>query len=154
VAHALMSSWHGRACRGSSSGDNLTDRINGGHMDLGAFSISLAVKDLATSRAFYEKFGFSMFAGDAAQNWLIMKNGDCIVGLFQGMFEKNILTFNPGWDGTAQPLATFTDVRELKRRLKAQGVEFAQEADEGSTGPASFVAVDPDGNPILVDQHV
>ncbi|HEX6316749.1 MAG TPA: VOC family protein [Gemmatimonadaceae bacterium] len=123
-------------------------------MDLGAFSVSLAVKDLAASRAFYEKFGFSAFAGDAAQNWLIMKNGDCIVGLFQGMFEKNILTFNPGWDSNAQPKVSFTDVRELQRQLKAQGVEFAQEADESTTGPASFVAVDPDGNPILVDQHV
>ena len=123
-------------------------------MDLGTFSISLAVKDLAASRAFYEKLGFSVFAGDAAQNWLIMKNGECIVGLFQGMFEKNILTFNPGWDSNAQPLASFTDVRELQRQLKAQGVEFAQQADESTTGPASFVAVDPDGNPILVDQHV
>ena len=123
-------------------------------MDLGAFSVSLAVKDLAASRAFYEKFGFKAFAGDASQNWLILKNGDHVIGLFQGMFEKNILTFNPGWDGNAQKLATFTDVRELQRQLKAKGVALQQQADESTTGPASFVAVDPDGNPILVDQHV
>lgn len=123
-------------------------------MKLGAFSVSLAVKDLEASRAFYEKLGFEPFAGDAAQNWLILKNGDCTVGLFQGMFDKNILTFNPGWDSNARPLASFTDVRDLQRQLKAQGVPLQQEADEGTTGPASFVVVDPDGNPILVDQHV
>jgi catechol 2,3-dioxygenase-like lactoylglutathione lyase family enzyme len=123
-------------------------------MDLGAFSISLAVKDLKASQAFYEKFGFAVFAGDASQNWLILKNGDHVIGLFQGMFERNMLTFNPGWDGNARKLATFTDVRVLQRQLKAQGVELLQEADESTTGPASFVAVDPDGNPILVDQHV
>lgn len=123
-------------------------------MDLGNFSVSLAVKDLAASRSFYEKFGFSVFDGDAAQNWLIMKNGEHVIGLFQGMFEKNILTFNPGWDSSARELDTFTDVRELQRRLRAQGVRFEQEADESTTGPTSFVAVDPDGNPILVDQHV
>jgi len=123
-------------------------------MELGAFSISLAVKDLGTSRAFYEKFGFKAFAGDASQNWLIMKNGDHVIGLFQGMFEKNILTFNPGWDSNAQKLATFTDVRDLQRQLKAQGVQLQQEADESATGPASFLAIDPDGNPILFDQHV
>jgi lactoylglutathione lyase len=123
-------------------------------MQLGAFSISLAVKDLAASRAFYEKFGFTAFAGDASQNWLILKNGDHVIGLFQGMFEKNMLTFNPGWDQSAQPVAGFTDVRELQRGLKAQGVELAPEADESTTGPAYFMAIDPDGNPILVDQHV
>ena len=123
-------------------------------MELGAFSISLAVKDIGASQAFYEKFGFKAFYGDISQNWLIMKNGDHAIGLFQGMFEKNILTFNPGWDSNAQKLETFTDVRELQRRLKAQGVEFVSEADESTTGPASFIAVDPDGNPILVDQHV
>jgi catechol 2,3-dioxygenase-like lactoylglutathione lyase family enzyme len=123
-------------------------------MQLGAFSISLAVKDLDASRKFYEKFGFTAFAGDPPQNWLIMKNGEHAIGLFQGMFERNILTFNPGWDGSARRLAAFTDVRELQRRLKAQGVRLATEADESTTGPASFVAVDPDGNPILVDQHV
>jgi lactoylglutathione lyase len=123
-------------------------------MELGAFSISLAVKDLQASRAFYEKFGFTAFAGEPSQNWLILKNGTHVIGLFQGMFEKNILTFNPGWDGNAQPLASFTDVRELQRRLKAAGVQLMSEADETTTGPASFVAVDPDGNPILVDQHV
>ena len=123
-------------------------------MDLGAFSISLAVKDLEASQAFYEKLGFKAFAGDASQHWLILKNGDHVIGLFQGMFEKNILTFNPGWDSNAQKLAKFTDVRELQRQLRAQGVQLQQEADESTTGPASFVAVDPDGNPILVDQHV
>ena len=123
-------------------------------MELGNFSISLAVKDLEASRSFYEKFGFSVFGGDASQNWLILKNGDHAIGLFQGMFEKNIMTFNPGWDGNAQPLDAFTDVRELQRKLKAQGVELQTEADEDTTGPASFIAVDPDGNPILVDQHV
>jgi catechol 2,3-dioxygenase-like lactoylglutathione lyase family enzyme len=123
-------------------------------MELGAFSISLAVKDIEASRVFYEKFGFKVFGGDAAQNWLILKNGDHVIGLFQGMFEKNILTFNPGWDSSARKLDTFTDVRELQRQLKAQGVAFTQEADENTTGPASFVVVDPDGNPILVDQHV
>ena len=123
-------------------------------MDLGAFSISLAVKDLKASKTFYEKFGFTVFAGEASQNWLIMKNGDHAIGLFQGMFEKNILTFNPGWDNNAQKLAKFTDVRELQRQLRAQGVPLQQQADESTTGPASFVAVDPDGNPILVDQHV
>ena len=123
-------------------------------MQLGAFSISLAVKDLAASRTFYEKFGFKAFAGDAAKNWLILKNGDHVIGLFQGMFEKNILTFNPGWDGNAQKLSAFTDVRDLQRQLKAQGVALQMEADESTTGPASFMAVDPDGNPILIDQHV
>jgi len=123
-------------------------------MDLGAFSVSLAVKDLEASRKFYEKFGFKAFAGNASQNWLILKNGDHVIGLFQGMFEKNILTFNPGWDQNAQKLGTFTDVRELQRQLKAQGVQMVNEADEKTTGPASFIAVDPDGNSILFDQHV
>ena len=123
-------------------------------MELGAFSISLAVKDLKASRQFYEKFGFKSFVGDASKNWLILKNGDHVIGLFQGMFEKNILTFNPGWDQNAQKLASFTDVRELQRQLKSQGVKMAVEADETTTGPASFIAVDPDGNQILFDQHV
>jgi catechol 2,3-dioxygenase-like lactoylglutathione lyase family enzyme len=123
-------------------------------MELGAFSVSLAVKDLAASRAFYEKLGFAVFHGDATQNWLILKNGDHVVGLFQGMFDKNILTFNPGWDQNARPLPAFTDVRELQRRLRAQGVEPVQAADEATTGPASLVVVDPDGNMILIDQHV
>jgi catechol 2,3-dioxygenase-like lactoylglutathione lyase family enzyme len=123
-------------------------------MELGAFSISLAVKDLHASRQFYEKLGFTSFVGDPSQNWLIMKNGDHVIGLFQGMFERNILTFNPGWDGNAQPLAAFTDVRELQRQLRADGMQFVSEADESTTGPASFVVVDPDGNPIFVDQHV
>jgi|SRR5262245_27329078 len=123
-------------------------------MQLGAFSISLAVRNLEASRKFYEKFGFKVFVGDASQNWLILKNGDHVIGLFQGMFEKNILTFNPGWDANAQKLAVFTDVRELQRQLKARGVQIVNEAHESTTGPASFMAVDPDGNPILVDQHV
>lgn len=122
-------------------------------MDLGTFSISLAVKDLAASRAFYETLGFTAFHGDADQGWLILKNGDTVIGLFQGMFEKNILTFNPGWDGNAQNVDPFTDVRELQRTLKAAGVAFDQEADETTAGPASFFISDPDGNPILVDQH-
>ncbi|MCA9946470.1 MAG: VOC family protein [Anaerolineales bacterium] len=122
-------------------------------MDLGAFSISLAVKDLQASKAFYQKLGFEIFGGDEAQNWLILKNQQHIIGLFQGMFEQNILTFNPGWDQEAQALDSFTDVRELQSQLKTQGVDFAQEADETGTGPASFIIIDPDGNPILVDQH-
>ena len=123
-------------------------------MELGAFSISLAVKDLGASREFYEKFGFQAFGGEPSQGWLILKNGDHVIGLFQGMFEKNILTFNPGWDSNARRLGTFTDVRELQRQLKAKGVQLVSEADESTTGPASFVAVDPDGNPVLIDQHV
>jgi catechol 2,3-dioxygenase-like lactoylglutathione lyase family enzyme len=123
-------------------------------MQLGAFSVSLAVKDLAASQAFYQKLGFEVFGGDATHNWLILKNGDCVIGLFQGMFDKNILTFNPGWDSNARQLELFTDVRELQRQLRAHGIEFESEANEGTTGPASFVVVDPDENPILVDQHV
>lgn len=123
-------------------------------MQLGAFSISLAVKDLEASKAFYEKFGFKVFAGDATHNYLILKNGDHIIGLFQGMFENNILTFNPGWNQDAHALDDFTDIRELQKTLKAQGVEMITEADENTTGPASFTVVDPDGNAILVDQHV
>ncbi|HEX7122857.1 MAG TPA: VOC family protein [Gemmatimonadaceae bacterium] len=123
-------------------------------MQLGAFSVSLAVKDLNASRQFYEKFGFTVTGGDASQNWLILKNGSTVIGLFQGMFEKNILTFNPGWNQDAKKLEHFTDVREIQRQLKARGVEFVTEADEQTTGPASFVVVDPDGNPILFDQHV
>jgi lactoylglutathione lyase len=123
-------------------------------MELGAFSISLAVKDIAASQAFYEKLGFKVFGGDASQNWLILKNGDHIIGLFQDMFERNSLTFNPGWDSNANRLENFTDVRELQRQLKEQGVQLVAEADETTTGPAFFTLIDPDGNPILVDQHV
>ena len=123
-------------------------------MQLGAFSISLAVKDIAASLAFYQKLGFEIFGGDITQNWLILKNGDTIIGLFQGMFEQNILTFNPGWDANAQQIDGFTDIREIQRSLGAQGVAFQSGADESTTGPASFVVVDPDGNPILVDQHI
>ena len=123
-------------------------------MQLGAFSISLAVKDIESSKAFYEKFGFEVVDGDQAQNWLILRNSGHTIGLFQGMFEGNILTFNPGWDDHARPLDSFTDVRDLQRRLKSTGIQFVSEADETTTGPASFVAQDPDGNTILVDQHV
>lgn len=122
-------------------------------MQLGAFSISLAVKDIHASKTFYEKLGFEAFGGDISENWLILKNGDHVIGLFQGMFENNILTFNPGWDSNAQPLKEFTDVRELQRQLKAQGVQPVTEADEDSIGPASVVVIDPDGNTILLDQH-
>jgi len=123
-------------------------------MELGNFSVSLAVKDIEASKLFYEKLGFAVFAGDQSQNWLIMKNGDRNIGLFQGMFDKNILTFNPGWSSDAVALSEFTDVRELQRQLKDRGVNVLTEADESSTGPASFMIVDPDGNTILVDQHV
>jgi catechol 2,3-dioxygenase-like lactoylglutathione lyase family enzyme len=123
-------------------------------MELGAFSVSLAVRDLEASRSFYEALGFSVMGGDAQQGWLILHNASAVIGLFQGMFERNLLTFNPGWDVDAQPIDDFTDVRELQRRLKAAGIAIEQESDEASSGPASFMVVDPDGNPILVDQHV
>jgi catechol 2,3-dioxygenase-like lactoylglutathione lyase family enzyme len=123
-------------------------------MELGAFSISLTVKDIQASKDFYEKLGFTEFGGDITQNWLILKNGTTVIGLFQGMFDKNSLTFNPGWDGDAQALDSFTDVRDLQRQLKEQGVELMADADEATSGPASFIVLDPDGNPILVDQHV
>ena len=122
-------------------------------MQLGNFSVSLAVKDIEASREFYEKLGFVAFMGDASNGWQILKNGRAVIGLFQGMFEKNLLTFNPGWDENGQAVDPFTDVRELQRRLKAQGVALVVEADESTTGPAHFVALDPDGNTILVDQH-
>ncbi|MFC2167625.1 VOC family protein [Acidobacteriota bacterium] len=123
-------------------------------MELGAFSISIAVKDIKASRDFYEKFGFNVIGGDITQNWLILRNGNHTIGLFQGMFEKNMLTFNPGWDKNGVQLDTFTDIRDIQHQLKAQGLKLLNEADETSTGPASFMAVDPDGNPILVDQHI
>lgn len=123
-------------------------------MDLGNFSVSLAVKDLAASRAFYEKLGFAVIHGDPAQNYLILANGPTKVGLFQGMFTGNILTFNPGWDSTGAPLAEFTDVREIQRRLQEQGVPIVTAADDASTGPAHFILTDPDGNVIMFDQHV
>ncbi len=123
-------------------------------MDLGNFSVSLAVKDIHASRAFYEALGFTAFHDQSQHGWMILKNGDAVIGLFQGMFDKNILTFNPGWDQSAQPLGQFTDVRELQRQLQAQGVAFLSEADETTAGPASFIVADPDGNSILFDQHV
>jgi len=122
-------------------------------MQLGNFSVSLTVKNVEASKQFYEKLGFTAGMGDASRGWVTVRNGDVILGLFQGMFEKNVLTFNPGWDRDAQAIEPFTDVRELQRRLKAEGVAFVTEADENTTGPASFMIVDPDGNPILVDQH-
>jgi lactoylglutathione lyase len=128
--------------------------MEGEKMELGTFSVSLAVKDIEASKVFYEKLGFTVFAGNQSQNWLIMKNGEHAIGLFQGMFDKNILTFNPGWNSNAEPLKEFTDVRALQRKLKERGVEIIKEADESSTGPASFVIADPDGNTILLDQHV
>jgi len=121
-------------------------------MQLGAFSVSLAVKDLAASKAFYETLGFSTLGGNA-KNWIILKNGDTVIGLFQGMFEKNILTFNPGWDQSAQELPSFTDVRVLQQQLKAAGVAFAVQADESTSGPAHFIITDPDGNTLMFDQH-
>ncbi len=123
-------------------------------MQLGNFSVSLNVKDLRASKTFYAALGFEPIGGDDDQGWTILKNGDCIVGLFQGMFEKNTLTFNPGWNAAGETLDDFTDVRELQRQLKSHGMSLASEADEDSTGPASFMIMDPDGNPILVDQHV
>ena len=122
-------------------------------MNLGSFSVSLAVKDLATSIEFYEKLGFEAVGGDAQQNWLILKNGDHTLGLFQGMFEQNIMTFNPGWDQGGNELDTFTDVRELQRELKNRGIALSSEADESTSGPGSLMLSDPDGNQILVDQH-
>ena len=123
-------------------------------MELGAFSVSLAVKNIDASRGFYEKFGFKAIAGDASESWLILRNNNHTIGLFQDMLEKNTLTFNPGWDDNAMQVDTFTDVRDLQRQLKSLGVELLVEADEESSGPASFIAIDPDGNPVLVDQHV
>lgn len=122
-------------------------------MNLGAFSVSLSVRNIDASRQFYEKLGFETLGGDQAQGWLILKNGDHIIGLFQGMFDGNMLTFNPGWDQNAKELPEFTDVRELQRQLKAQGVKLITEADESTTGPGHFTLADPDGNVILVDQH-
>ena len=122
-------------------------------MELGAFSISLTVKDLQVSKAFYEKLGFQATGGDEKAGYLILKNGPHIIGLFQGMFEKNILTFNPGWNQDAEMLESFTDVRDLQKQLKEKGIELVTEADESTTDPASFTIIDPDGNPILVDQH-
>ena len=123
-------------------------------MDLGSFSISLAVKDLAASKAFYEALGFSVFGGNQEQNWLIMKNGTALIGLFQGMFDKNLLTFNPGWDSDANPVPGFTDVRAIQERLKASGLKLNEETDPSTTGPGHITLIDPDGNPILIDQHV
>ena len=123
-------------------------------MQLGAFSVSLAVKDIEASLAFYQKLGFAEVGGDIAQNWLILRNGKTTIGLFQGMFEKNCLTFNPGWDDANSPVSNFTDVRDIQKELQAAGIELIQKADEGTKGPAHITMVDPDGNPVLIDQHV
>ena len=123
-------------------------------MHLGHFSISLAVNDLAASRTFYEKLGFEVTGGEAEQNWLILQNGDSTIGLFQGMFERNVMTFNPGWDARASRVDEFADVRDIQRRLKDRGLTLTAEADESTTGPASLMLIDPDGNPVLIDQHV
>lgn len=122
-------------------------------MGIGAFSVSLTVKDISVSKDFYEKLGFTKFHGDIEQKWLILKNGDCTIGLFEGMFDKNIFTFNPGWDDNASEIDPFKDVRDLQKELKEKGIKFESEADESTKGPASFVIIDPDGNQILVDQH-
>lgn len=122
-------------------------------MKLGAFSVSLSVKDLATSKEFYEKLGFEVLGGELEKNYLIMKNENALIGLFQGMFEGNILTFNPGWDENAKETETFEDVRKIQQTLKSKGVKLASEADENTSGPANFMVVDPDGNVILIDQH-
>lgn len=122
-------------------------------MKLGAFSVSLAVKDIKASKEFYEKLGFEAFGGNIDENWLIMRNGDTVIGFFQGMFDTNTLTFNPGWDKNAQPMEKFTDVREIQQHLKDQGVALESETDGSESGPASFFLFDPDGNPILFDQH-
>ena len=122
-------------------------------MQLGAFSVSLAVKDIEKSRGFYETLGFEQFGGNISQKWLILKNGDTLIGLFEGMFDKNMLTFNPGWDASAQAVDPFTDVRDIQKHLKSKGISLADETDEQGSGPGSLVVVDPDGNPILIDQH-
>jgi len=122
-------------------------------MDLGAFSISLNVRDIAASRAFYAKLGFEPFGGDEEQGWVMLRNGDTVIGLFGGFIQANTLTFNPGWNQQAEPLEDFEDIRDIQKRLKDEGVEFISEADETGSGPASFVLMDPDGNPVLVDQH-
>jgi hypothetical protein len=123
-------------------------------MEFGAFSMSLCVQNINASKSFYEKLDFRVIGGNAAENWLIMRNGDHTIGLFHGMFEKNIMTFNPGWDKNGEKLDSFTDVRDLQQQLKTRGIKFENEADESTTGPASFIVIDPDGNPIMIDQHV
>ena len=135
---------------------NLSNQLNKGKnpMKLGAFSISLTVKDINASKQFYEQLGFNVFAGSLQQNYLIMKNGNALIGLFQGMFEKNILTFNPGWDENANKVENFDDVRDIQRRLKSKGIKLENEVDENTSGPGSLIVLDPDGNPVLVDQHI
>jgi lactoylglutathione lyase len=149
IAHLEHPYYHG-----AGYASDYVQRFEETDMQLGNFSVSLAVKDIHASKAFYEKLGFSQFMGDLAQNWVIMKNGDHVIGLFQGMFEKNLLTFNPGWDSNAQPLDSFMDVRQIQQSLKEQGIQLASETAGSPAGPASITLIDPDGNPILIDQHV
>jgi catechol 2,3-dioxygenase-like lactoylglutathione lyase family enzyme len=149
--HVRAARFHGRVPRARIEPVDDKRKKN---MRLGNFSISLAVKDIHASLAFYEKLGFRQVGGDIGQNWVVLKNATTKIGLFQGMFEKNMLTFNPGWDHERQTLPDFDDVRDLQKSLKSQGVTLLAEADESSTGVAHFMLVDPDGNPILVDQHV
>ncbi len=132
----------------------VSDKKGDAQLRLGKFSVSLTVKDIAVSRAFYEKLGFKVSGGDQAQKWLVLQNETTTIGLFQGMFEKNMLTFNPGWDRSNETLPDFDDVREIQRTLVSKGLTLATKADESSTGPASLMLLDPDGNPILIDQHV
>lgn len=135
-------------------GATVASKSNNSAMKLGAFSVSLSVKDIAASRSFYEKLGFNQVMGDPGKHWLIMRNGETTIGLFQGLFPRNMLTFNPGWTSQNQPLPEFQDVREIQRQLKAQGVKLDTEADEKTKGPASLMLTDPDGNPIMLDQHM
>lgn len=132
---------------------SITNRQTINDMKLGAFSMSLSVKNLETSKEFYEKLGFRTFGGSMEQNYIIMKNGNALIGLFQGMFQGNILTFNPGWDENAKNLDEFEDIREIQKHLKSKGISLMSEADEKTTGPASLMTTDPDGNMILIDQH-
>jgi lactoylglutathione lyase len=141
-----------RSCQLFISKFSLNDEVV--DLELGAFSVSLTVKDILVSKQFYQKLGFNEIGGDISQNWVILRNGDYTLGLFQGMFENNILTFNPGWDKNGEPLESFNDIRSIQMRLKKLGIKIENEIDEDSTGPASFIVKDPDGNPILFDQHV
>ena len=124
-------------------------------MKLGVFSLSITVKDIKISKEFYENIGFTVFGGNMEQNWLIMKNGNAVIGLFQGMFDKNMLTFNPGWDENANTLENFDDVRQIQKHIKSKGIKIeTEEIAENTSGPASLMIIDPDGNPILIDQHI
>lgn len=149
----LISLGLGGSVEAQNSMSGAVDQRQGDSMDLGAFSVSLSVQDLAKSRDFYQKLGFAVAGGNESENWLIMRNGDHVIGLFQGMFERNILTFNPGWSQSAENLEEFTDIRELQQQIRDGGIRLESEADAATSGPASFMVIDPDGNPILFDQH-